>query len=188
MKALQQYLRGKIGGIGWRREKNQNYPQVYWKNIDSIKWYIDRRKKRIFSSGMFVFGYINLRCQMPLEPGIICVSEFEARKIQAGNGIWASTSYSPISFENLDWENHPEKYIKWKQKRQCFFHGKTGEEGSKSERENSKWDTRGFGTGILGDGQGGLVCCSPQGHKELDTSSWTEPRGPRRTNGPIAKG
>ena len=22
----------------------------------------------------------------------------------------------------------------------------------------------------LGDGQGGLVCCSPQGHKELDTT------------------
>ena len=22
----------------------------------------------------------------------------------------------------------------------------------------------------VGDGQGGLVCCSPQGHKELDTT------------------
>ena len=30
----------------------------------------------------------------------------------------------------------------------------------------------------VGDGQGGLVCCSPWGHKELDTTerlSWTEP-------------
>ena len=30
----------------------------------------------------------------------------------------------------------------------------------------------------VGDGQGGLVCCSPWGHKELDTTerlNWTEP-------------
>ena len=30
----------------------------------------------------------------------------------------------------------------------------------------------------IGDGQGGLVCCSPWGHKELDTTeqlNWTEP-------------
>ena len=24
----------------------------------------------------------------------------------------------------------------------------------------------------VGDGQGGLVCCSPEGHKELDTTEW----------------
>ena len=26
----------------------------------------------------------------------------------------------------------------------------------------------------VGDGQGSLVCCSPQGHKELDTTEQTE--------------
>ena len=26
----------------------------------------------------------------------------------------------------------------------------------------------------VGDGQGSLVCCSPWGRKELDTSDWTE--------------
>ena len=25
---------------------------------------------------------------------------------------------------------------------------------------------------VVGDGQGGLVCCSPWGHKEPDTTEW----------------
>ena len=25
---------------------------------------------------------------------------------------------------------------------------------------------------VAGDGQGGLVCCSPWGHKESDTTEW----------------
>ena len=29
----------------------------------------------------------------------------------------------------------------------------------------------------VGDGQGNLACCSPWGHKELDTTEWTELRG-----------
>ena len=44
-----------------------------------------------------------------------------------------------------------------------------------TEDEMAGWHDRlnghGFGwTPGVGDGQGGLVCCSPWGHKELDTT------------------
>ena len=34
----------------------------------------------------------------------------------------------------------------------------------------------------VGDGQGGLVCCSPWGHKESDMTEWTELNWTRRQN------
>ena len=64
------------------------------------------------------------------------------------------------------------------------------------ERQRIRWldgntDSMDMNLGKLGvgDGQGGLVCCSPWGYKELDTTerlNWTEPCGghwqPKKNN------
>ena len=85
--------------------------------------------------------------------------------------------------------------LMWKVKLQYFGHlmwrtdslektlmlGKTEEKGT-TEDEMVGWHRRlnghefGWTPGV-GDGQGGLACCSPWGHKELDTTeqlNWTE--------------
>ena len=51
------------------------------------------------------------------------------------------------------------------------------EENGTMEDEMVGWhhqiDEHGFGWTLgVGDGQGGLACCSPWGHKELDTTEW----------------
>ena len=61
-----------------------------------------------------------------------------------------------------------------------------GQEKGTTEDETVGWhhrlDGHGFGwTPGVGDGQGGLACCSSCGHKELDTTerlNWTETSGP----------
>ena len=52
--------------------------------------------------------------------------------------------------------------------------GKIEEKGTKGD-EMAGWhhqlNGHGFGWTLgVGDGQGGLACCSPRGHKELDTT------------------
>ena len=67
----------------------------------------------------------------------------------------------------LIWKN-PESGKDWRQ-----------EEKGTTEDEMVGWHHRlnghEFGwTPGAGDGQGGLACCSPWGHKESDTNEWTE--------------
>lgn len=52
-----------------------------------------------------MFGYINLRCQMPLEPGISCASEFEAKQRNPGWKWDLKTKYSPTAFSMLSWKD-----------------------------------------------------------------------------------
>ena len=58
----------------------------------------------------------------------------------------------------------------------CWERLRAGEEGDNREWDSwmaslIQWTWVGWTPGV-GDGQGGLVCCSSWGHKELDTTEW----------------
>ena len=57
-----------------------------------------------------------------------------------------------------------------------------GQQRDEMVRWHHLLDGHGFGwTPGVGDGQGGLVCCSPWGHKELDMTEWLNWTDPIRS-------
>ena len=113
-----------------------------------------------------------------LEPGYLDLTFDSTLK---GNWSWVFTGRTDVEAETpILWPPHAKSWLvgkdpdvgkDWKQ-----------EEKGTTEDEMVGWHHRlsghGFGwTPGVGDGQGGLACCGPWGHKESDTTeqlNWTE--------------
>ena len=87
-------------------------------------------------------------------------------KSQTGLGAWTTTVLAPLS--TIIWLHFPDAGKDWRKKKRA------------SENEMAGWHQwwvhhTGHELGQTpgdGEGQGGLVCCSPCGRKESDTTGW----------------
>ena len=90
--------------------------------------------------------------------------QFMELQSQTGVGAWTTTVLAPLS--TIIWLHFPNVGKDWGQK-----------EKRASENEMARWHHWCIGhelgqTPGDGEGQGGLVCCSPCGHKESDMTGW----------------
>ena len=98
-----------------------------------------------------------------------------------GNQFWVFIGRTDVEAETaILWPPDTKNWLFWEDPDAGKDWGQ--EEKGMTEDEMIGWlhqlDGHGFGwTPGVGDGQGGLACCSPWGHKELDTTEqlyWTE--------------
>ena len=98
-----------------------------------------------------------------------------------GNQSWVFTGRTEVEAETpIFWPPDGKELTHWKRP-WCWERLKAEEKGT-TEDEMVRWHHRLKGgefewTPGVGDGQGGLACCSPWDHKESDTTerlNWTE--------------
>ena len=115
-------------------------------------------------------------------------SPLENKEIQPvnpkGNQSWIFTGRTGAEFEALIlWSPDAKNWLIWKDTDAGRDWGQ--EEKVMTEDEMAGWQHRFNGhefewTLGVGDGQGGLVCCSPHGHKESDTTERLNNNGYKR--------
>ena len=96
-----------------------------------------------------------------------------------GNQSWIFIERTNAEAETpILWATWCKELTPWKRP-WCWERLKAGGEGQRTEDRgwDGWWHHQLNGhefesTPGVGDGQGGLVCCSPWGHKELDTTKW----------------
>ena len=107
-------------------------------------------------------------------------SPLDCKEIQPvhpkGNQSWVFIGRTDAEAETpILWPPDTKSWLIWKDPDAGTYWGQ--EEKGTTEDEIVGWhhqlDGHGFGwTPRVGDGQGGLVCCSPCGRKESDTTEW----------------
>ena len=107
-------------------------------------------------------------------------SPLDCKEIQPvhpkGDQSWVFIGRTDIEAETpILWPPDAKSWLIWKDPH--AGKDRDQEEKGTTEDEMAGWhhwlDGHGFGwTPGVGDGQGGLVCCSPWGHKESDTTEW----------------